>query len=403
MSTNFSAPGRYHALDSLRASMMLLGLWLHAALGYANVREVWPFKDAVTTRFFDGSVLLIHIFRMPVFFAMAGFFAALLLERRGALGLIRNRTGRVLAPFIAALLVLTPVGAFLSYYARIWYGPAALDASWRFLLSGTWIGRHFPTYLWFLEYLLVFYAAALLLAPLGRLTAGGARLFRAALRCPAAPLWFSLPTFATLCAMDLGILDTPRALALSPRVLVAYGVFFAFGWLLYGARDMLGILPARAGFYLGAALAASALHLYFIHRSLIVLKRYEPFAFFGSAATGAIAVWLFVLGLTGWFLRRLDTPDPRVRYLSDASYWIYLIHVPLLLALHLALAPVALPAVLKFAIVVAAASALLLLSYDLLVRPTWLGVLLNGRRYPRWNASRPHLPPRLSQDAARAS
>ena len=42
-----------------------------------------------------------------------------------------------------------------------------------------------------------------------------------------------------------------------------------------------------------------------------------------------------------------------------------------------------LPALAKVPIVLAIAVAILVASYDVLVRPTWIGALLNGRRYPR--------------------
>jgi peptidoglycan/LPS O-acetylase OafA/YrhL len=71
------------------------------------------------------------------------------------------------------------------------------------------------------------------------------------------------------------------------------------------------------------------------------------------------------------------------RYLADASYWIYLTHLPLVLALQGVVAPLGWPWFVKFPLIVTATLAVLLLSYHYLVRPTRLGVLLNGRRYPR--------------------
>ena len=69
-------PRRYYAFDSLRAFMMLLGLVLHTALGYTTGSPSdmeLPYQDVQTSRFFDGLVSFIHIFRMPTFFVMSGF------------------------------------------------------------------------------------------------------------------------------------------------------------------------------------------------------------------------------------------------------------------------------------------------------------------------------------------
>ncbi len=75
-------PSRYHALDSLRAAMMFLGIYLHVVAAYSPSGG-WPLKPPGLTMKLDWSMVLIHVFRMPVFYAMAGFFTALLLQRDG--------------------------------------------------------------------------------------------------------------------------------------------------------------------------------------------------------------------------------------------------------------------------------------------------------------------------------
>jgi glucans biosynthesis protein C len=77
---------RYHALDALRAAMMLLGLVLHAAISYIEtpMPSLWPYSDPQRSLAFDLTVFFIHVFRMPVFFVVAGFFAAFVYHRDGA-------------------------------------------------------------------------------------------------------------------------------------------------------------------------------------------------------------------------------------------------------------------------------------------------------------------------------
>ena len=62
----------------------------------------------------------------------------------------------------------------------------------------------------------------------------------------------------------------------------------------------------------------------------------------------------------------------------------YLMHMPVVMAFQMALAPLSWPAAVKVPIVVALSFPTLVLSYDVLVRATWVGVLLNGRRSRRW-------------------
>src|SRR5262249_49112188 len=71
---------RYHALDALRAAMMFLGIYLHAAAAYSPHGD-WHVKPPQVTTALDYTIAWIHVFRMPVFYVMAGFFAALLLAR----------------------------------------------------------------------------------------------------------------------------------------------------------------------------------------------------------------------------------------------------------------------------------------------------------------------------------
>ena len=54
-------------------------------------------------------------------------------------------------------------------------------------------------------------------------------------------------------------------------------------------------------------------------------------------------MWFIAYSLIGLFLRYFDKPSPRWRYLADASYWIYIVPVPVVMLLPLLLASVPLP------------------------------------------------------------
>ena len=57
----------------------------------------------------------------------------------------------------------------------------------------------------------------------------------------------------------------------------------------------------------------------------------------------AIASWAWTLALLGLALRYLNGYSATRRYLSDASYWIYLVHLPLVMALQVWTSRLALP------------------------------------------------------------
>src|SRR5690606_25777692 len=101
------------------------------------------------------------------------------------------------------------------------------------------------------------------------------------------------------------------------------------------------------------------------------------------------------LGITGAALRYLGGYGPVRRYVADASYWIYLAHLPVVAALQVWVGHWPLLWSLKFPFIPVASLALLFASYHWPVRPTVLGQLLIGRRVRRGAgvAPQPEPPP----------
>ena len=69
-----------------------------------------------------------------------------------------------------------------------------------------------------------------------------------------------------------------------------------------------------------------------------------------------------------------------MQYLSDSAYWLYLAHLPLIIAAQLAVRDWPIPAFAKFLLIVAVVTSFLLWTYQIMVRYTWLGRFLNGPR-----------------------
>jgi glucan biosynthesis protein C len=378
------APGRYHSLDALRGAMMLLGIYLHATVAYSRYGS-WPWKDGSTTGLFDVSLGLIHVFRMPVFYCIAGFFGALLLEQRGAPGFLRNRAVRILLPFAVGWAVLFPLVAGIATTAMNLDDPAAIPGKYLQFYSSGEVLRHLdPMHLWFLEYLLIFYAIALATFPLARrlpgVVAGIDRVFRAIVSSALGPLLLAAVVFPVLCLMEEGALGDPSGFVPEGKILLTYFVFFAFGWLLY--RNQAFPRLGRAAGFVGFGLASALLGFYFIWKSHQPGSPQTLAWFLGSAWFLGLSMWLFTFGFTGVCFRLLERPISWIRYVSDASYWLYLTHMPVLLVFQIAVAGTGWPPVLKALVVLAASVPTLLASYHVFVRFTWLGVILNGRRHP---------------------
>jgi peptidoglycan/LPS O-acetylase OafA/YrhL len=99
-----------------------------------------------------------------------------------------------------------------------------------------------------------------------------------------------------------------------------------------------------------------------------------------ACAFMAAAMWLLILGLLGACVRYGGRPRRWVRNLSDAAYWIYLVHLPITIWTVGALARTNWPAVVKFIVVVTVTSVVSAGTYFLWVRSSVIGTLLNGRR-----------------------
>jgi glucan biosynthesis protein C len=90
--------------------------------------------------------------------------------------------------------------------------------------------------------------------------------------------------------------------------------------------------------------------------------------------------WTMAVGLIGLFHRFFAEPRPAMSWLADASYWMYLVHVPLVMAAQLVVRKWPLLAEVKFVLILATVTLLLLASYRWCVRYTPIGSLLNGPR-----------------------
>jgi peptidoglycan/LPS O-acetylase OafA/YrhL len=103
----------------------------------------------------------------------------------------------------------------------------------------------------------------------------------------------------------------------------------------------------------------------------------------------SLYAWLMTFAVTGWFLRFAGQHQPWLRYLADASYWCYLAHMVPVLWLQIVLAKWEFNGPLKFILINAITMALLLGSYHVFVRYTFIGRILNGPRQRPTKAALP--------------
>jgi peptidoglycan/LPS O-acetylase OafA/YrhL len=372
------AGDRVHYMDNLRALAMLAGVVFHAALAYSPLMHpVWPLADAGGSIMVDVVAWFPHLFRMPLFFVIAGFFAALLVARRGMGGLFRNRTARVLLPLALFLPLVLASIHWLTLQAAANVAHPSPALAW---MRG-WIAQHgsLPSlpgwaHLWFLFYLLLFTVLTWVASTLGSRRIGE-RI--AALPPLALAMLFPLPLSLALAGTSVPW-PAPEFVLPSLWAMAFFGLYFALGYQVFERPSMLDRLrPLSMPLLSGAVLAYALL---FRSTDGFALTRPTTLQHATHAALQAYAgLWM-----TLWCLlagkRWLDQRNAAMRWLADASYWTYLVHLPLLFAIQYRLLDVSLHWMAKFAIAVLATFAVALASYQLLVRHTTVGRLLNGKR-----------------------
>lgn len=392
---------RLHALDALRALAMMLGVWLHMAMPYTQgiPKGFWPADEADNT-LIGLSVLLIHSWRMELFFLLSGFFTAMLVLRRGAASTATHRTKRIVFPFLLAMVTLGSACAAIwgAGYANM-FGGNTSDWVRGWILGGFGIGQgavpgrlwHF----WFL-YTLIYLIAIGLTAhvlfakPLAPLNRALSRAIGWCFRSWLGPFVLSVPLGLMLILIQRPNGPDP-ATTLVPdlRSLSFYALPFFAGWWLYATREAINTLAKRFWWPLTIAAAlAFPVHMVSLGASMQQIGG-NPAGLTPAMITACLSRGLLTvsisLGLIGLFTLALATPGPRlarsIRYFSDSSYWVYLAHMPLVAAMSLWIFdPLGWHPLIEMLAGVTTAMLLLMGSYELFVRYTPIGTLLNGKR-----------------------
>jgi ABC-type multidrug transport system ATPase subunit/peptidoglycan/LPS O-acetylase OafA/YrhL len=385
---------RLHALDAVRGLALLLGVVLHATMSFLPGLGAtgWPIADRSPSIALGVAFYVIHMFRMTTFFVIAGFFARLLRHRYGVRGFIGNRATRIVVPLVAGWIILFPLIAL----AFAWGAPAVRVAP----TTAPSIAPPplpFPlAHLWFLYVLILLYAATLavreaVIVPLDR---GGKarmaldRLVGASVVTPLAPVLAAVPLTLTLWMLPdwlgpnwfgwFGIPTPDRSLVPNLPATVAFATAFAVGWMLQRQMHLLAAVQRWWALHLGASIALTVVCLSIVGvRPVFSGGPVEQRLWYSAAY--AIASWTWSFAIIGTALRFCSGASPARRYVADASYWIYLVHLPLIFFLQGAVAAALWPWAMKFGAILLVAFALLFASYHFLVRRSFVGALLNGR------------------------
>jgi glucan biosynthesis protein C len=400
---------RLHALDAVRAYALLLGVVLHGAAAFL---QGFPIPMWLDTPSSGAPVIyyVIHMFRMSAFFLIAGFFARVLVERRGVKAFVKDRAKRVALPLVLFSIVVGLTAALGFVLGALPHGvdylmslvqPPQVQAGGAAVPQAA-VGAGFNLgHLWFLYYLLIFYVMALAIRwlmhtvdPRGALAAICDRVVALIMRGVWGPVLVALPIAAYLYRLEswtewLG-LPAPFLLTPDPKALIGYGIAFGLGWLLN--RQVQALLDLQKIWYVYFVIAIAL--TIFCLATIGMAPRWSGGALAGTdrllySAAYVVGMWCWIFAFVGAAVRYLSTPHPVTRYLADASYWVYLMHLSTLIFFITLLRPFDWHWSIKLLISVGGSMPILLVTYHYLVRFTWIGAMLNGRRHPRREKAQP--------------
>ncbi|MCK7555268.1 acyltransferase family protein [Chitinophaga sedimenti] len=375
---------RIYGLDSLRAIAMLLGIVLHAIIAYkVYPNEGWPSDDQLHAYGFDALYLFIHSFRMQLFFLVAGFFARMLYLKIGERAFFKHRYKRIVVPFIASMIFILPlsIAPFVYFQHCIAAGVPPAERSqvfWQHFLR--WNGM---AHLWFLYYLILYYVVMLVVYRFKM--SGGAKTFTNTLtRNYGSPLHV-IVYILILAAIQIALFRTAEvevstSIFPKPGHFTYYGFFFLLGVVLHRQSGRLFELARYTWLYLAAGLALTVVAF-----KLLVLGHENVAALSGLALIGvklvvAAQTVFLTYGFIGFFLKYMNVQNGTIKYISDASFWLYLVHLSIVGAMQIVFLDTSVPGWLRPLGVLTVTTLIAMGTYQWFVRYSFIGTALHGPR-----------------------
>lgn len=378
---NAMAGSRLYYMDNLRALAMLMGVLFHAALAYSpRIENIWVTADMQQSLLLDVVVWFSHLFRMPLFFLIAGFFVAYLAVKRGMGGMLKNRSLRLLLPFIIFLPLCTAaiIAPMLSAAVDVQHKSPILQ-----MIVDAMNNPDSPKpppstlHLWFL-YNLVFFCVFTWI--LSYLNWTWLRHYLATMKPWA---FIVLMPLLLLPAVLSALSPKPAPDSFLPQLwsFGFFGLFFALGYLMYGIENFIDRFKPYALSLLLLSCALYAMYYLFLPAHISIVPEVIPFPkkLLLGVCEAYIALWMTLVCLV-YAQRYLNSHRRAMRLWADSSYWIYIVHFPLILFVQYPLMDKEWGVATEFSLTLVATFTIGMISYLLLVRWTPIGWMLNGRR-----------------------
>jgi hypothetical protein len=373
-------------MDNLRAFAMLLGIFFHAALAYSpSLKDVWLTASPQNSEVIDFIAFFSHTFRMPLFFLIAGFFAALLIQKRGLGAMIKNRLLRITVPLSIFLpLVLTAFAILIGWALENveakspMLGLIAMMAQYPDAPPPPVTTMH----LWFLYQLTFFYIVTAVVVKWVN--------FDWMSRIVKSPkLFLLLSPLLLVPALITQHAPIPAPEQFMPQLwsFGFFGLFFMLGYGLFSYQDFLDKLKPYAWLMLVTSVVAYTLFFQMFpkHSSfqeIMEVMATSPTIDLKHTGLATLQAYISVfMSLALLIIGRslFDKQNSSMKLIADSSYWTYIIHLPVLWLIQFYLLDKEWPMLVEFSLSSIGTLIIGLVTYLLLVKWTPIGWLLNGK------------------------
>lgn len=383
---------RRYELDWLRAFVVLGLIPFHAATIFSSTADVY-IKNSQTNQIMALLSAFAGAWGMPLLFLVAGASAYFALNRRTGLTYLKERVLRLLVPFVFATLVIVPVQDYavaasnpslITAYGLPIHNPDFLSSYPAFyveyLQGYLYFLGHFTTtlaiifwgHLWFIPRLFMYALCTLPIFYFFK-SRQGLRLLEALsqfVRYPGAIFLFALPLMLVemlLRAWGVNALTAHWPLYDDWIQFAFYLVYFVYGYLVFAVPGMPRAI-VRHG-WVALALGAIGFGLALTQASTLTIDplNYSLGYVAGWPIRGLVG-WLLVVAILSMALLRLGFTNGLLRYLNDAAFPIYVLHMPVVTLVGVYVISLGIPWELKFALIIVVAAILTVALYELAVR-----------------------------------
>ena len=357
MNENLPSPPRIPFLDNLRSLLILSVVVLHSGLAYSNLVPWWPVLDSSRSQFFDIFLLIRDVFGMPVLYFIAGYLALPTLRRRKSVGLfLRSKFKRLGIPFVLSLFFIVPIMPYLGQYTRSENSGISLFEIWiQFLFRATdlKVGYLKPSdifshgHLWFVS-LLIFFFVLFALAYQIKIKLRPDKLESNKINSPPKAKTVILTLIFVGLATAVGSIlisqffsnsswvNLYNILIFKPVRLPLYFGYFLFGIYIYSRNWFVqGDLPSPIIMLLTACIVLSLAFLGVIDAFVKTNPPYNIQIVLTYHMLKSFLCLSFLCLLITFMFRYWNSASRINQSLARNSFYIYLVHMPLVLFLQI--------------------------------------------------------------------